>query len=153
LSDKKTVVSINVLYLYCNDVQAIRHFYKDIIGLGEHDFGMPNSMYCGQTSDGVSMMWFKSEKSGLQKRPEWVDLPGFPGGKVEEPAWGIQLPINVFPEVVKTLKEEEVEALFQNPIWCQDSYWAFPVRDPMGYTVEVYSVPKEKPESKEWSND
>ncbi len=148
--EKKPKVSINVLYLYCNDVHAIRHFYKDIIGMGEHDFGMPDSVYCGQTSDGITMMWFKSEKEGLLPREKWVDLPGFNGGEVEEPAWGIQLPLEDFTNIVKKLKDEKAHLLFPDPIWAQDSYWAFPVRDPMGYTVEVYTVPKERPQNKVW---
>ncbi len=142
--------SINVLYLYCNDVHEIRHFYKEIIGMGEHDFGMPDNVFCGMTADKMSMMWFKTEKENLPKREKWVDLPGFEGGEVEEASWGIQLPTDVFPEVVKKLKEEGAQLLFPNPIWCQDSYWAFPVRDPMGYTVEVYAVPKERPENRIW---
>lgn len=150
MSDKKPQISINVLYLYCNDINAIRHFYKDILGLGEHDFGMPKEFYCGKTSDGITMMWARSKDGNLPKRESWVDLPGVECGKLEEVSWGIQIPSDLFPEIVSKFKTEDTESRFPNPIWAQDSYWAFPVRDPMGYTVEVFSVPKKKPENKVW---
>ncbi|HOO97478.1 MAG TPA: hypothetical protein PKV16_07570 [Caldisericia bacterium] len=151
MGNEKPKVTVNVLYLYCDSANEMRHFYKDLVGLGEHDFGV-SSIYCGQTSDGLSMMWVESENGVAPKPGEWANTLGFEGGKSEEPSWGIQISMDEFKDTVKRLTDGGVKTLFPKPIWCQDSYWAFPVMDPMGYTVEVYAVPKEKPESKDWSD-
>jgi hypothetical protein len=37
-------------------------------------------------------------------------------------------------------------------MWLLDCYWSFPVRDPMGNTVEVFAMPAERPEITEWTD-
>lgn len=76
---------IKFLYLMCNDVEAMRRFYTDVVGL-------------------------------------------------MQPGW----------------KGAGARSFFDEPQWQQDTYWEFPVLDPMENTVEIYATPKEKPESKEW---
>jgi len=38
----------------------------------------------------------------------------------------------------------------EEPEWRVDNYWGLTVKDPMGNTVEVYTIPKQKPESTTW---
>ncbi len=150
MDEKKPKITINVLYLHCNDIHSIRHFYKDIIGLGDEKIGDPEKLYCGQTSDGITMMWAKSEYVSLPLRKPWADIPGTDFGSIEEASWGIQYPEDLFRETVRKLMAEKTPAVFEKPRFISDSYWSYPVSDPMGYTVEVFCVPEKTPERKEW---
>ena len=53
-------------------------------------------------------------------------------------------------KVVELLKKSGAPTWSAKPMWQQDNYWCFPVRDPMGNTVEVFTIPEEKPADTGW---
>lgn len=150
----KPKISVKFIYSLCNDIEAMRHFYTDLLGMKEIAFYNDEEQKFGYLSylcaGGLEFDFFYIGKEAPIHK-EWAWQPGYEGGTLPVPSWSVNVPEEDFPEVVKKLKEDGVKSFQENPYWCLDSYWAFPVADPQGNTVEVYSIPKEKPESTEWS--
>ena len=147
---KTPKINIRFLYIMCNDVAAMRHFYTDLIGLKEVAFKDDEEWgWLAYQCEGFQMMFMRAEKK-LPVIEEWTWQPGYGGGPREGTSWGIEIPDEMFSTVVDRLRDAGVKALTDKPQWRQESYWGFSVMDPMGNTVEVYTEPKEKPESTEW---
>ena len=147
----KPKINLRFLFLVCNDVEAIRHFYVDLLGLhlgnflNQKDFG-----WVSLASEGFDMMFFRCEKE-LPVMGKFSCQPGWEGGKLEIASWAIEIPTENFRDVYHRLLNEETVKFFKDvPEWRQDSYWGISVLDPMGNTVEVYTTPKDKPPSTFW---
>jgi catechol 2,3-dioxygenase-like lactoylglutathione lyase family enzyme len=143
-------VNIRFLFNVCNDIDAMRHFYTDIIGMQEQAYmNDENFGYLSYHCDNFDFMFFRAD----EKQPivtEWACQPGWAGGTLEITSWGIQIPADQFAELYERLKTEGVPLFKPEPEWRQDSYWGLSVKDPMGNTIEVYAVPKERPVSPQW---
>jgi len=141
--------TIRFLFNVCNDLAATKNFYVDLIGMKvtqyEEEWG-----YLNIQCDGFEFMFFKSEKGDLSVAERWASQPGYEGGALEVMSWALFIPEDQFADVVKRLKVGGVKLFKEAPEWRQKSYWGFTVMDPNGVTVEVYTTPKEKPESNEW---
>ncbi len=150
--EKEPRIKLSFIYNHCNDVETMRKFYTDLIGLKQHTFHNDEQWgYLCYKTGGLDLMFFRfDEKIPVQE--QWAVQPGWEGGTFEGTSWSIEVPENLFPEVVKKLKVSNVKCFTEKPMWLQDSYWGFPVMDPMGNTVEVYTTPKEKPTSTEWQD-
>jgi hypothetical protein len=64
----------------------------------------------------------------------------------------VEVPEEDFAETWHRLVEDGVKLFKAVPEWRQDSYWGISVLDPMGNTLEVYSIPKERPAKLEWDS-
>ncbi len=151
-SEKKKSPLINIRFIYnmCNDLEAMRHFYTDLVGLEQGSFRNDEEWgWLVYRSEGFEMMFFRaSEKLTLHEK--WASQPGYEGGTLEVTSWSIHIPENVFAEVVSRLTSAGVKSLNKKPDWRQDCYWGFTCMDPMGNTVELYTEPAERPASTEW---
>jgi catechol 2,3-dioxygenase-like lactoylglutathione lyase family enzyme len=149
---EKPKANIRFLFNVCNDIDEVRHFYTDLLGMEED--GYMNDENFGYLSyeceGGVYFMFFRAVEK-LPVLDEWASQPGWPGRTLEVNSWAIQIPYEDFAEVYEKLKGEGVTLFKPEPEWRQDSYWGLSVRDPMGNTVEVYATPKEKPASTTWN--
>jgi catechol 2,3-dioxygenase-like lactoylglutathione lyase family enzyme len=152
---EKQVPKINVKFVYslCNDIEAMRHFYTDLLGMEEIAFYSDEEQKFGYLSylcaGGLEFDFFYTgQEVAVQK--DWSWQPGYEGGTSPITSWSVQIPEADFPTVVARLQKDGVKSFNENPFWCLDSYWAFPVADPQGYTVEVYSIPAQKPASTQW---
>ncbi len=147
-------ISVKFVYSLCSDIEAMRHFYTDLLGMKEIAFYNDEEQKFGYLSylcvGGLEFDFFYIGKE-VPPHTEWAWQPGYEGGSLPVASWSVQIPEEDFPAVVKRLKEGGVKAFKENPYWCLDSYWAFPVADPQGNTVEVYTLPSKKPSSTEWS--
>ncbi len=149
---KEPKVKLGFIYNHCNDVEAMRKFYTDLIGLKEFAFHNDEQWgwLCYKTG-GLELMFFRTEDM-IPVQEQWAVQPGWEGGTFEGTSWSIEVPGESFSSVVKRLLSAGIKCFKDKPMWLQDSYWGFPVMDPMGNTVEVYSTPKEKPASTEWQD-
>ncbi|TET21568.1 MAG: VOC family protein [Candidatus Stahlbacteria bacterium] len=149
---EKKVPKINVRFIFslCSDIEAMRHFYSDLLGMQEQAFFNEKQFgYLSYPCEGVYLMFFYSGQEAPVFK-DWAWQPGYDGGSLHVTSWAIQIPEEDFAETVKRLKDAGVKTFSDNPQWRQDSYWGFSVMDPQGNTIEVYTSPKEKPESTEW---
>jgi len=95
-------------------------------------------------------MFFKA-KGELPIQHNWADQPGYEGGVAETSSIAVEIPEGEYADTVKRLKKAGVQLFKEKPEWRMNSYWGLNVLDPMGTTVEVYSIPKEKPRVTEWT--
>ncbi len=141
-------VKIRFLFNHCNDLGEMRHFYSDLLGLSEKAYKEEWGYLC-YVSEDLEMMFFRSDTK-IPYIEEWADQPGWEGGTLKIASWAIGIPEGDFTNVYKQLKSERVKMFNEEPEWRVDNYWGLTVKDPMGNTVEVYTIPKQKPESTTW---
>jgi catechol 2,3-dioxygenase-like lactoylglutathione lyase family enzyme len=149
---EKKVPRINVRFIFslCDDIEAMRHFYTDLLGMDEQAYySVEQFGYLSYPCEGVYLMFFYPGEK-VPEHTEWAWQPGYDGGSLHVTSWAIEIPEEDFAETVNRLKQAGVKAFSEYPEWRQDSYWGFSVADPQGNTIEVYTSPKEKPESPEW---
>lgn len=65
----------------------------------------------------------------------WSQQLGWQGGSTATPSWGFEFPPAEFVRVVESVRGAEIDTFHPGPQWI--GYWSFPVKDPMGYTVEI----------------
>jgi catechol 2,3-dioxygenase-like lactoylglutathione lyase family enzyme len=149
-ADSPVRVTFRFVYNHCNDLEAMRHFYTDLLGMTEIGFNLDWN-WLGYQCDGFQLCFF----GAYETQPvltEFTDQPGYHGGDLEGISWSIEIPGENFAETVDRLLEAEVPRLFDEPQLNLGSYWGFPVLDPMGITVEVFCFAEDIPESGNWSD-
>jgi catechol-2,3-dioxygenase len=145
----KPEISIRYIYLYCNDLLAMRHFYTDLVGMQESAFRNDEQWaWLCYTCGSFEFMIFPSDKA-VAGQGEYSMQPGW-GGTLPTISWSVRIPEDKFAEVVQRLIDDGVPTVAPKPQWAQDSYWSFPVLDPMGNTVELYAETKTRPQNTEW---
>lgn len=65
----------------------------------------------------------------------WSTQLGWEGGTTAETSWGFHLEPEPFRDAVGRLRDCGAAVWQADPAWV--GYWSFPVRDPMGNTVEI----------------
>jgi catechol 2,3-dioxygenase-like lactoylglutathione lyase family enzyme len=149
VSEKATPeINVRFVYNFCNDLGETRRFYTDLLGLNEAGYSEEHRYLCYQ-SEGFRLMFFRPDAE-LEVLAGWADQPGYEGGTSFVTSWSVEVPEAKFADAVERLRVAGVECFSQNPTWCVDSYWGFYVKDPMGRTVEVYTIPKGRPTSTTW---
>ncbi len=148
-SDKRPNITIKYIFSHTTDMLGTRQFYSELIGLKETAFSLEGGFICFQC-DGFELMFFAKEQHSPTIPTEWASQPGYEGGSLEITSWAIDVPEKEYVSVVKRLKESETRLFKDAPEWRQHSYWGFTVMDPNGVTVEVFTIPKEKPIQIEW---
>ena len=122
------------LYLHCDDLAAARRFYTGLLGLDEIYYS---------DGDGTVGYTIGTLQVSVAAHPQaipidgWSQQLGWEGGDSTTPSLGIEFDSDSFRRVVGSLHGSEVSAWREEPFWV--GYWSFPVKDPMGYTVEVSS--------------
>jgi catechol 2,3-dioxygenase-like lactoylglutathione lyase family enzyme len=148
--NQQPAVSIKYIYVYVNEIDAMRHFYTDLVGLDEGAYRNDEkwgwlTYNCGS----LEFMCFRAVRP-LPVPEEFAAQPGWEGGQLPSISWSVSVPEAQFTEAVQRLKSDGVKSFAEQPFWAQDSYWSFPVLDPMGNTVELFCEVKERPASTEW---
>jgi catechol 2,3-dioxygenase-like lactoylglutathione lyase family enzyme len=142
--------SIKFIYNYCNDVEAMRQFYIELLGLPQTFFmNDERGRFLEFNCEGIEFMFFQAS-APLPVPTEFSRQPGWEGGTLERPSCSIEYPPREFAACVKRLQTAGVRSAKPAPE-CHGSYWAFPVLDPMGNTVEpVLQLPEELPAGTGW---
>lgn len=149
MADRKIPrVNIRFLFGFCNDLSAMRRFYSELLGLQELDY-QEQYGYLTYQSEGWQFMLFKAKKE-IPVLTKWTDQPGYQGGELQTSSIAVEVPEEQYPETYIQLRDARVKMFNDRPEWRMDSYWGLSVMDPMGNTMEVYTIPKVKPEKKEW---
>ncbi|MHC4930741.1 MAG: VOC family protein [Planctomycetota bacterium] len=141
-------LNIRFVYGICNDVAAMRAFYSDLLGMEELQFMDEEPFgFLVYQSEGFQLMFFRSMHGELPVPEEWSWQPGDGAGDGAALSWSLLVPEEEFRELTGRVKESACPKQTDQPTWRQDSYWGWTVKDPMGNTVELYTVPAERPES------
>ncbi|MCB1216818.1 hypothetical protein KDL44_05460 [bacterium] len=144
---------INFIYLHATDMEEMRAFYKDALGCSEIHYRAEDANGFGwSVIDMGSFQFMIHPGRTAVKQDGWCMQPGWDGGTIPGISWSLVVSNEAFTGCVARLKEMQAPAFHQQPQWCQDSYWSYPVQDPMGNTVELHCIPDERPESTEWED-
>ncbi|MDF1667920.1 MAG: hypothetical protein P1V97_39650 [Planctomycetota bacterium] len=134
------------LYLYCENLSAMRRFYSETVGLSESFYAPAEAL--AYDINGLQFTIFDSH-SVDGKAEGWARQPGWNGGEANSMSWSIQLSEPEFNGAIQRLSLYDDPAFYERPHW--NGYWSFPVKDPEGNTVELSLAPSQEPESKTWT--
>lgn len=129
------------LFLMCNDVAQVEKFYGQILGIKVTGSAIEGYI---DVDAGIHITFFKGDYE-LPIQKDWAWQPGYKGGTANIASWTIKFNDVEFRKALAKIKSEQVESLKDTPEWRHDSYWGYTVKDPMGNTIELYTVPKSKP--------
>ena len=131
----------HTIFWYCNDVQPMRHFYTELLGLEETFYR--NDAEAGWLSyqSGTLQIVFMRVEPSLPVASEWAVQPSYAEGTLHAPSWVVEIPYAAFDATVERINASEdtihLEDKARQPRGRQTSFW---VRDPMGTTIEIYST-------------
>lgn len=132
------------LYLHCEPLglDQARRFYSHVLGLAETFFS---------ADDGTVGYRVGDLQITIEAHPEattssgWAKQLGWRGGVTATPSWGIEFSSAAFAPAVEAARASDVECWQAAPEWV--GYWSFPIKDPMGNTVELSA-----PERSAWTS-
>jgi catechol 2,3-dioxygenase-like lactoylglutathione lyase family enzyme len=128
-------LNLRFLYLPCRDLEAMRRFYGDLVGLRETYFEAGSDGGLAYACDQLQLTFF-SAPDAEPNALGWHRQPGWAGGTVPAASWSIVADdAAAFRAAVERLTEAGVPRHDERPSWV--GYWSFPVQDPMGNTVEI----------------
>ena len=141
MADDTARPRLGFIYNLCNDVAAMRRFYVDMLGLKEAAFlDTLDFAYLSVQAGDVQMMWFRADET-VPVASEFAEQPGWEGGTLQATSWSVFVPEGDFDRVHRALVASGARLFGAVPEWRQDCYLGLSVLDPMGATVEVYTVP------------
>jgi len=147
----KPKINIRFLFNICNDIDEMKKFYTDFLGMQQVSYMNDSSFgwLCYQC-EGFQFMFFRSDIP-IPVNEIWDSQPGYQGGEGNRTSWAIEVPENEFKDKVIKIQQSDIRKFNTNPEWRQDNYWGLSIMDPMGNTIEFYTSPKEKPKSTNWT--
>ena len=142
---------INFIYLHARDMEAMRAFYRDALGCSEISYrALDKDGYGWSVLDMGSFQFMIHPDVDAVPQSGWCMQPGWEGGTVPGLSWSLVFTENAFRLALPKLQAIGTEAFHEQPQWCQDSYWSYPVKDPMGNTVELHCIPANRPKQTQW---
>lgn len=132
------------LYLHCSDLGEARRCYTDVVGLSEIFVSIEDGVVGYRVGD---LQITIEERSDVEQAASgWAKQLGWDGGTATAPSWGIELDAASFVRAVDAATSAGTPCHRAEPQWV--GYWSFPVRDPMGNTVELSTTDRNA-----WSAD
>ncbi len=122
---------VRFLYVPANDLATMRDFYTDRIGLKEIYFQAGEAL--GYDCDGFQFTVLAA--AGVAQIGDWATQPGWRGETSPLISWSIELGEDEFQNAVELTLAAGDKSLNAVPQWV--GYWSYPVKDPMGNTVEL----------------
>lgn len=130
----------NTIFWYCADVDPMRRFYTDLIGLEETFYRDDTDAGWLTYASGTLQIVFIRAKSATPTT-DWARQPSYAEGVLEIPSWVIQVAEADFASIVERLKADaDVICLSDTVREARPGHQSFWVRDPMGTTIEVYAA-------------
>lgn len=132
------------MYLHCSDLGEARRCYTDVVGLSEIFVSVEDGVVGYRVGD---LQITIEERPGDEPAASgWAKQLGWDGGTTTAPSWGIELDAASFGRAVDAATTAGMPCHRAEPQWV--GYWSFPVRDPMGNTVELSTTDRNA-----WSAD
>jgi catechol 2,3-dioxygenase-like lactoylglutathione lyase family enzyme len=124
--------TVRFVYAYCNDLEAMRRFYADLLGLPQTSVENGRNGGFIELDCGGFRLAFLQAAAPRPVATELSKLPGCTGGEIEQALCSIEYSAEDYAAVIARL----AAAGHHSPQ--PDGEWSYPVLDPMGNTVEVY---------------
>lgn len=131
----KPNIYINTIFRYCNEIDAMRHFYTELLALDETYYRNDEEHGWLTYQIGNTQLVFTRASSPLPVESEWAKSPAYSGGTKEISSWVYALNASNYEAVIERIKTSDT------PIYTGEL--ATPellliVHDPMGMTVEFW---------------
>jgi catechol 2,3-dioxygenase-like lactoylglutathione lyase family enzyme len=120
------------LYLHCNDLELARSFYSGVLNLAEIFYSDEEGTVGYQVAELQITIAVHTDPVHVEG---WAAQLGWEGGSAPMPSWGFECAPADFCRAIESARVAEVEVPHSEPQWV--GYWSFPVKDPMGNTVEI----------------
>jgi catechol 2,3-dioxygenase-like lactoylglutathione lyase family enzyme len=130
-------IQLHTVFRWCNDVDAMRRFYSDLLGL-EETFYRNDDKHGWLTYQAGTQIVFMRGTNPIDIPLEWAKQPGFSGGDVEIDSWLLTFTKADFEVLKQRITNADIEQLTGAGI---DSSRQIIVHDPMGITVELSIEP------------
>jgi extradiol dioxygenase family protein len=127
----------------CPDLNAIRFFYGELLGLEEKiwkenaysvfQLGQTEVMFCQNTP----------AQFAAAGGHDYLDIPCL---------WSVRVPEALFLGLLYRVKQNQALSLKEKPQWRHNSYWGVTVLDPVGNPIELFTVPHQEPLNKDWES-
>lgn len=134
-------------FVPCNDVEAMRSFYVDLLGMEEYQYAA--GQYVNVKTAGLIVMFIKVDET-VPAHADYAWQPGWEGGTGLRPSFSVKIAQEDFAALTERLRGTDIARFNERPEWRQDSYWGLTINDPTGMTLELWIVPDERPQSTEW---
>lgn len=122
---------LNFTYRWCNNIEAMRVFYKDILGL-DLIWDTPEFI---AFKVGDHQLSFQLDETLSASEPVFADQPGWKGGTTHRTSWSLECDRVAFDEIVNRSLIAGVPSYRSEPQWV--GYASFVLLDPMNETLEI----------------
>ncbi len=123
------------LYLHASDLEQARDFYTNVLRLKEIYFSEEEQSVGYQVGSVQITIGQHSQARHIER---WSNQLGWQCGTSSDPSWGFDLEREPFRDAVDRSRHQASKTYHAEPKWV--GYWSFPVKDPMGNTVEISST-------------
>ncbi len=118
-------------YIHCNDLQKMKDFYSEVLGLDciwEDDESLAYQI-------GDHQLSIRVHKDMPTPEKEFAIQEGWTGGTSFRPSWSIECDQDSFKSIARRANEKAVESYYPEHKWV--GYWSLPLLDPMNNTIEI----------------
>ena len=128
-------IHIDTIFRYCNDVDAMRHFYTELVGLEETYYRNDEEHGWLTYQIGKTQLVFTRSESIQTIETAWAKSPAYAGGTTEISSWVISLTHNNYESVIERLKASNA-AIYDGALDSPELLLI--AQDPMGMTLEFW---------------
>lgn len=131
----KTNIYINTIFRYCNDIDAMRHFYTDLLALDETYYRNDEEHGWLTYQIGHTQLVFTRASSSLAIEMEWAKSPAYSGGTKEMQSWVVALTGDNYQATIERIKSSDAP-IYEGEINTPELLLL--AQDPMGMTIEFW---------------
>lgn len=131
----KSQIYINTIFRWCNDVDPIRHFYTDLLGLEETYYRNDEEHGWLTYKIGDTQLVFTRASSPLPVEAEWAKAPAYQGGTKELESWVMAVNKDNYQTIVQGIKASDA-LIYDGELEREELLLM--VKDPMGFTIELW---------------
>ncbi|GAB5492862.1 MAG: hypothetical protein Phog2KO_30770 [Phototrophicaceae bacterium] len=128
-------ILIDTIFRYCNDVDVMRHFYTELVGLEETYYRNDEEHGWLSYQIGKTQLVFTRSESIQTIETAWAKSPAYTGGTKEISSWVISLSQDNYEAVLKRLKASST-AIYDGALDSPELLLI--AQDPMGMTLKFW---------------
>lgn len=130
-----TSLQLRTLYFHCNDIDAMRAFYTDLLGLPESYYRNSEQHRClAYQIQGAELVFMPAHEQ-LPLQTEWARQPGYAGSESTAKTWLFTMSNSDFEIISERVRNSDIP-VYNNLEEYDDSQQLF-IKDPMGMTIEI----------------
>ena len=130
-----TSLKLQTLFFNCNDIDAMRAFYTDLLGLPESYYRNSEQHRCLAYQIQGTELVFMPAPEELSFQTDWARQAGYAGSESTAKSWLFTMSYADFETLSNRIRKSAIP-VYDNPEECDVSQQLF-IKDPMGMTIEL----------------